>query len=94
MSIEPIKTEVRGLLAQVNYDIRQANRTLTAGTAQQQVVAAACLISLKRRKAELEERLRDLNQSRDGILPTVIQCFKEDWMLVIQRLEAWAEGRS
>jgi hypothetical protein len=94
MSIEPIKAEVRGLLAQVNYDVQQAERTLTVGSGQQKVTAASHLISLRRQQTEFEDRLRELEQSPDGFFSTVVQWFKEDWMLVIQRLEAWAEGRS
>ena len=67
--------------------------TGSEGPAQQRVLAAAQLVSLQRQKARLEGRLCDLNQSPDGFLPTVIQWIKEDWMLVIQHFEAWAEGR-
>jgi hypothetical protein len=94
MSIEPIKTEVRGLLAQVNYDIKHAEEALRGGAPQQRVRAAGRLVFLTRRKEELEVRQRELDQSPDGLGSTLIQWFREDWMLVLQRLEDWAEGRS
>jgi hypothetical protein len=93
MSIEGIKGEVRGLLAQVNDKIQQAERRLAAGTGEQRVHAAGELVFLKRQKDELETRTRELDHSPDGASRTVIEWIKEDWMILMQRLENWIETR-
>jgi hypothetical protein len=92
MSIEPIKTEVRGLLARTNYDIDQAERTLVRGAGEDRVHAASRLVLLRRHKRAFEARMSDLDHSPDGAIPTVVQCLKENWMLVSHSLETWFEG--
>jgi hypothetical protein len=93
MSIEPIKAELRGLLTQTNYDIELAKRTLAYGKDRARARAASQLVALRRRKEELEARLYELDHSPDGAAVPVIQWFKDDWMVVIQRIEAWVGGR-
>jgi hypothetical protein len=93
MSIEPIKTELRGLLTQTNYDIELAKRTLTYGKDRARARAASQLVALRRRKEELEARMREPDRFPDGAVFPIIQWFKEDWMLVIQRIETWVGGR-
>ena len=91
MSIEPLKHEVRDLLAQANDKIQQAEQKLAGGTGDQRVHAAGQLVFLKRQKDELETRLRELDHSPDEVSRTVIQWIKEDWMILMQRLESWIE---
>jgi hypothetical protein len=86
MSIETITAEVGGLLAQTRYDIKCAEQMLAGGTAEERIRAAGRLVGLKGREQELEDRMRELRQSSGGVIPTVIQEFKEDWMLVMQSL--------
>jgi hypothetical protein len=93
MSIEPIKNEVRALLAQTNYDIRRAERELTDGDSTTRIRASGELVNLRRHKTEFEDRMCDLNRSSDGFISTVVQWFKESWMLIIQSLERGVEGR-
>jgi hypothetical protein len=89
MSIEPIRTEVRSLLAEAKDDIRQAERALAYGIAEARVRAAGRLVGLKQRKAELEQRMRELDHSRGGAMDTVVQWVREDWMILMQTLEHW-----
>jgi hypothetical protein len=93
MSIEPIKNEVRALLAQTNYDIRKAEKELADGENGVRVHAVGELVNLRRHRKEFEDRLVDLNHSSDGVIATVVQWFKESWMLVVQSFERSVEGR-
>jgi hypothetical protein len=93
MSIEPIRHEVRNLLAETNYDIQKAEQALHEGVGQERVRAAGRLVSLRGYKAELEARLEELDRSRGGPVDTVIQWIKEDWMTVAHQIETWFERR-
>jgi hypothetical protein len=93
MSIETIKAEVRGLLAQANLKFRDAERLVAGGTDRERVDAAGQLVFLKRHKHELEARMRELDNVPEGVASTVFQWFKEDWVILLQRLEMWMESR-
>jgi hypothetical protein len=93
MSIEPIKYEVRQLLARANHDIREAERTRASDGGFARVRAAGQLVFLQRQKQALEARLRELERSHDGAAPTLIQWVREDWMILMDRLESWIEAR-
>lgn len=94
MSTEGIKSEVRELLTQVNEKILQADRKLAGGTGEQRVHAAGELVFLKRQRDELEARTRALDEAPEGGAGrTVVEWIKEDWMILMQRLESWIERR-
>jgi hypothetical protein len=93
MSIEPIKTEVRGLLAETNDQLRQAERSLAQGAGEERVHAAGRLVLLRRHQAELQARMGELARSPDGVGPTVFQWIKEDWMILMRSLGHWIEAR-
>ena len=93
MSIETIRTEVRGLLAEANDRVRQAERALAEGTGEARVRAAGQLALLRPRQALLQARMQELSGVRDGIGPTVVQWIKEDWMIVMGSLGHWIEAR-
>ena len=86
MSTQPIKTEVDQLLAQANDKVRRAEQRLAGGSDEQKVKAAGELVALKQQQAALEARAAEL-----AITPehhTLVQWFKEDWMILMQRLDA------
>jgi hypothetical protein len=89
MSVEGIKVQVRGILAQVNDKIAQAERKLASGSAEERAIPAGQLGFLKSRKDELEARMRELDEVPDNVVLTVIEWIKEDWMLLMERLEDW-----
>ncbi len=91
MSIEPIKTELLGMLAQANSRIKEAEALRANGTGQERVHAAGQLIFLKRQKEELEGRTREIDAVQDGAGATVVQWIKEDWLILIQRLQILME---
>ena len=93
MSVDPIKTEVRGLLAQADEKLRRAEQLQASGSNAQKVAAAGQLVFLQRQKRDLEARLTELERSHDGGGAATAQWFKEDWMLLMQRLDAFMEGR-
>jgi len=94
MSIEPIKAEVRGLLAQTNYDIQWSERVRARGAAgEDRVHAASQLVFLRTRKKVLERRMSELGHCRDGALSTFIQWFKEQVMVVVLSFDGWLTGR-
>jgi hypothetical protein len=49
------------------------------------------LVFLRRQKAELEERTRELATVQDGAAATIAEWIKEDWMMLMQRLEILIE---
>lgn len=93
MSIEPIRHEVRNLLAETNYDIEKAEQALREGVGQERVRAAGRLVALRNYKSELEARLDELDRSPGGPVNTMIQWIKEDWMTVAHQIESWFERR-
>jgi hypothetical protein len=92
MSVEPIKSEVRQLLAKADEKLRRAEHAHDLGTDAEKVEAAGQLVFLQRQKEALEARMADLERSKDGGGATA-QWFKEDWMLLMQRLDAFIDGR-
>ncbi|HVY35180.1 MAG TPA: hypothetical protein VG960_12265 [Caulobacteraceae bacterium] len=93
MSVEPIKSEVRQLLAQADEKLRRAQHLHDQGSDAEKVTAAGQLVILKRQKQELEARIGELEHAKDGGGATTSQWFKEDWMLLMQRLDAFIDGR-
>ena len=93
MSVDPIKTEVQGLLAQADEKLRRAQTLHARGSDAQKVKAAGQLVFLQRQKQALEARMSELEHSGDGGGATTAQWFKEDWMLLMQRLDAFMDGR-
>jgi hypothetical protein len=93
MSIEPIRIEVRNLLAETNDDIRQTERELASAVGEDRVRAAGRLVSLQRHRAELEARRAELERCRGGALDTVVQWVKEDWMILTHQIGHWIETR-
>jgi hypothetical protein len=93
MSIEPIKFEVRQLLAEVKDRIREAEKIRAGDAGAERVHAAGELVILTRQKAELEARLAELASSREGPVDTFVQWVREDWMILMHRLESWIEAR-
>ena len=93
MSVEPIKTEVQQLLAQADEKVRRAEALHLAGSDREKVEAAGQLVTLRRQKAELETRLAELEHAPGGGGSTARQWLKEDWMLLMQRLDAFIDGR-
>jgi hypothetical protein len=91
MSIEPIKTELTGMLAQADSKIKDAQAQLASGTGPERVRAAGQLVFLKRQKEELEGRARDLSTVPDGGFATLFQWIKEDWLILMQRLQILIE---
>jgi hypothetical protein len=93
MSVEPIRSEVERLLAQADERVRRAEQLHHDGTDAQKVEAAGQLTWLRRQRADLGARLNELDRSPGGGGATIGQWFKEDWMLLIQRLDAFIDGR-
>jgi hypothetical protein len=91
MSVEAIRTEVERLLAQANERIRRAEALRLEGADEDKVEAAGQLTWLRRQRDDLSARLDELDHTPGG--STVAQWFKEDWMLLIQRLDAFIDGR-
>ncbi len=88
MSNESIRDEVQRLLAQADEKVRHAEGLYAQGSDAQKVQAAGQLVFLKKRKAELEARMAELDQG-----PRVGQWLKEDWMVLMHRLDAFLEQR-
>ena len=93
MTVEAIRTEVERLLAQADERVRRAEQLHHDGTDAQKVEAAGQLTWLRRQRGELDARLHELDRSSGGGGATLSQWFKEDWMLLIQRLDAFIDGR-
>ena len=93
MSVEAIRTEVERLLAQADEKVRRAEHLHLQGTEEQKVEAAGQLTWLRRQRDELVARLGELDRSPGHGGATVGQWVKEDWMLLIQRLDAFIDGR-
>ena len=93
MSVEPIKTEVQQLLAQADEKVRRAEALHLDGTDRQKVEAAGQLVTLRRQKAELESRLAEIEGSGGGGGATAHQWLKEDWMLLMNRLDDFIDGK-
>jgi hypothetical protein len=91
MSIEPIIVEVRRLLAQTNDSLQQAETALAQGTGEERVHAAGELVLLRRQQAELRARMGELRQAHDSVRSTMLQWIKEDWMILMLRMESWIE---
>ena len=91
MSIEPIKAELIGMLAQANSKIKEAEAQRANGTGEERVHAAGELVFLKAQKADLEVRTRELGAVQDGLGATVVQWIKEDWLILMQRLQILME---
>jgi hypothetical protein len=92
MSVEPLKTEVRGLLAQADEKVRRAEHLYAQGADEQKVEAAGQLVSLKRQKIELEARMAELDRAPGAGGSVARQWLKEDWMLLMNRLDAFVGG--
>ncbi len=86
MSNESIRLEVQRLLAQADEKVRHAEALYAQGSDAQKVQAAGQLVFVKKRKAELEARMAELDQG-----PGVGQWLKEDWMVLMQRLDGFLE---
>jgi hypothetical protein len=93
MSVEPIKTEVRGLLAKADEKLSRARQEHAKGSDAEKVEAAGQLIFLERQKQALEARMAELEHAGEGGGATTAQWLKEDWMLLMQRLDAFMDGR-
>jgi hypothetical protein len=93
MSVETIKAEVQQLLAQADEKVRRAEQLYAEGSDAEKVEAAGQLVSLKRQKAALVARMAELDRSPSGGGSTAHQWFKEDWMLLMHRLDAFIDGR-
>lgn len=93
MSVEPIKTEVRRLLAMADEKLKRARQLHARGSDAQKVQAAGQLIFLERQKQALEARMAELDHADQKGPATTVQWLKEDWMLLMQRLDAFMEGR-
>jgi hypothetical protein len=93
MSVEPIKTEVRRLLAMADEKLKRARLLHDQGSDAQKVEAAGQLVFLERQKQALEARMTELDQADEKGPATTVQWFKEDWMLLMQRLDAFIDGR-
>jgi hypothetical protein len=91
MSIEPIKAELLGMLAQANSKIKEAEALRANGTGRERVHAAGQLVFLKGQKKELDDRTRELDAVQDGLGATVVQWIKEDWLILMQRLQILME---
>ena len=87
MSTESIKTEVDQLLAQVNEKVRKAEMLLAGGTDEQKVKAAGQLVYLKHQRDELTARSEHLEHHGKSFG----EWLKEDWMILMQRLDAFME---
>lgn len=92
MSLEPLVTEVQQLLARADERIRRAEQGYAEGSDAEKVEAAGQLVFLKRQKAELESRMAEL-EGMPGRSGAVRQWLKEDWMLLMHRLDAFIDGR-
>jgi hypothetical protein len=90
MSIATVRSEVEDLLAQANEKLARAQQMHTSGTDAQKVAAAGRLVSLQRQKQALDARMAELDHAQGG---ETSQWFKEDWMLLMQRLDAFMAGR-
>jgi len=89
MSIEPLKAEVTHLLADADYKVREAERSLWLGGPEEKIVAAGELTFLKRQQESLRGRLHELEACQGDSLETIFQWFREEGMLLRQRLEDW-----
>jgi hypothetical protein len=76
---------------QANSKIKEAEALRANGTGQERVRAAGQLVFLKGRKDELEARTRELGAVQDGLGATVVQWIKEDWLILMQRLQVLME---
>ncbi|MDR3511546.1 MAG: hypothetical protein P4L73_07930 [Caulobacteraceae bacterium] len=93
MSIETLKFEVSRLLAEVKDQIREAEKARAGGAGADRVHAAGDLVILRRQRAELEARVAELDHCREGPVDTFVQWVREDWMILMHRLESWIEAR-
>jgi hypothetical protein len=91
MSIEPIRTEVRGLLALTNEEIRQAERIRANDDGAARVHAAGALVYLRRRQEMLKDRMHELDEWHDGVGGAFVQWVRESWMIVMFQLRLWIE---
>lgn len=89
MSVEPIRNEVRYLLASTNAEIAEAEETMARGEDVSRTRAAGALVYLRFHKAELEARMADLNRAHDTMGVSFVQWIKESWMILIQQAQAW-----
>jgi len=78
-------------VAKANSKIEDAEQQQATGTGQERVHAAGQLVFLRRQKEELEGRTRELGTVQDGPTATVAEWIKEDWMMLMQRLEILIE---
>jgi hypothetical protein len=92
MSIEPVKTEVRTLLAQVSEKLSRAEHMLEEGSNAARLRAASRLVLLRRRKEAFEMRVAELDTCPEGAVNSVVQRLKEEWFLLMQDIEAWIAG--
>jgi hypothetical protein len=92
MSLEALRREVRSLLAEADDKVRTAVKALTTGSEERRVAAAGQLVYLRRRRDELEERMTALDHCPDDTAHTLGEWIKEDWMILMQRLESWIEA--
>jgi hypothetical protein len=91
MSLEPIRTEVRWLLALTNEEIREAEWTRAHDSGVARVRAAGELVHLRRHQAALRDRMHELDAWRDDAASTVVQWFRENWMILMYRMQSWIE---
>ncbi|HUO21348.1 MAG TPA: hypothetical protein VMU59_02390 [Caulobacteraceae bacterium] len=89
---QAVRTEVERLLAQADERVRRAEQLHQDGSEAQKVEAAGQLTWLRRQRDELKARLAEVDQP-DGGGSRVLQWVKEDWMLLLQRLDAFIDGR-
>ena len=88
MSLEPIRHEVIIAIAQTNEAIRDAQHALTWGSDREKVDAAGELDFLRRHKALMELRLREI-EWRMGGNRSVLSTIRQAWFNFMIGFESW-----
>ena len=92
MFLEPIKAEVRGMLLYADEHVRKAEQKLAGDDGRARVRAAGELVFLRARKLDLEARMHELENARGGTGGALVEWIREDWMILMQRLQSLIES--
>ena len=88
MSLEPIRHEVIIAIAQTNEAMRDAQHALDSGADREKVEAAGELAFLKRHKALLVLRLREIEWRMAGH-GTLFSWLRQAWFNFVLGFESW-----
>ena len=92
MPLSVIRREVAAMLRQANEHIAEAEAKFASGDMREKVDAAGELSFLKRQKATVEERLREID-AQPQATETLFQWVKEEVFNLNVRLQDWITHR-